>query len=165
MKNFLSIFQLIIIVFYSLFLSLILFLQQLLVHQKNWSNDNISSYKEITISIEEFEKYRINKKEIKLNGKMYDILSYKIDDKVFLKVIEDKEETIILNLLIDFIKHYLKFINIFELMYTLNISHIHEELNVLFHKLKNIYSVITYHILNAKLTSIVIDKLSPPPRF
>lgn len=103
-KIILSLFFLCLILIQSGALIFLLSMQQSIVKIKmqHALQKNIIEYEKLNLSIIEFNKYKVDKNELCINGKMYDIKSAAFySDKVELIVVNDIEEEFIINAITD----------------------------------------------------------------
>lgn len=152
---------------YLFLFPLLLFVLQVAIQYRNLYQQNIfnpsHSYITQTLSIEEYQKFTINnKKEIILNGQIYDIVSSTQNQStITLKLYRDIEEQSILNLLKN-ILHQKK--NNFHSFFFFEIIASPPCYSITFY---NIFNQIQKHYIphSFNLCRAFIEKNTPPPKF
>lgn len=134
-------------------------------------NDNLlngnCNLKNLTLTKNEYNKYKLNKKELIIDGKMYDVKSLIIsDEKINLIVVNDSKEEKILKK----IKHFfalnsksnknisLKFLKLLSLNYVQHSNDLKATISTL------CGSNIVYKLPKKYLSIACLDTLKPPPK-
>lgn len=151
-------------VLYLMILPLFLFIKKLDIQSNHWKSIYYYSIQKNThhheLSKKEFDKSIINQREIIINGKLFDIVSYtynQVTQKVILELVEDNEESEWLMNIQNFLKTLkLSELSIFSIVFYVS----NASFSFIIFSSKFVF--INHHYLF--LPHIKLEVLTPPPK-